>query len=122
LVRKRAKLHLQDCICSGCSRILLQLQTSHTIIEIMVTKTQLGIAILLGSAILFVFVCPLTVGPPAPLQKQTQVTLFAALAFALSASVLRLIPHMCTVALFGSFPGEERSISDRLALVCTRLC
>lgn len=107
---------------SGCSRILLQLQTSHTMIEAMVAKTQFVVAILLGSAILFVFVCPLTVGPPAPLQKQTQLTLFAALAFVLSASVLRLVPQMCTVALFASFPDEERSISDRLALVCTRLC
>jgi hypothetical protein len=85
-------------------------------------KKQSVIAILVASAILFVFICPLTVGPPAPLQKQTQVILFAALAFVLTASVLRLVPHICSRALFASFPGEERSTSDRLALVCTRLC
>jgi hypothetical protein len=91
-------------------------------IEVMLTKTQLAVAVLLGSAILFVFVCPLTVGPPAPLQKQTQVTLFAALAFVFTAWVLRLAPRVFTVGVFASFPGGERSTSDRLALVCTRLC
>jgi hypothetical protein len=100
----------------------LQLQTSRTIIEVMVTKTQLAVAMLLGSAILFVFVCPLTVGPPAPMHKQTQLTLFAALAFVFSAWVLRLAVPMYIFALSVSFPGGERSTSDRLALVCTRLC
>ncbi len=83
-------------------------------------EAQFSVAISVALAIFIVFVYPLTFGPPAPQQKDSLLTHVLAFAFALCAP---LVPALAvTAALLVSPPGDQPLTSERLALICTRLC
>jgi hypothetical protein len=88
----------------------------------MATNTRFAVALLVGFAVFVIFASPLTIGPPAPLQKQKRLPLLVLLAIALSAWVLQLVRDISVLAFCTSIPVEQRSTSERLSLVCTRLC
>ena len=81
---------------------------------------HLSVAILVAMALLAVFIYPLTFGPPAPLQKQSLVSLLLA---CLLPVILVIAPTAALplVPLDPSFAPVSRP-SERLALICIRLC
>jgi hypothetical protein len=84
-------------------------------------SNQVAVAIFAALAVLAVFVYPLTVGPPAP-QQQKQFPIFVLLAWALAA-IVRLVPIAAAVSLLVESPlVVVNKPSERLALICTRLC
>ncbi len=89
-------------------------------IDDMKTEIKFAIVMLVTLAILAVFISPLTFGPPAPHQKQSSLAHLLAFAFVLCA--LLLAPLALTASFATSSPDERDSTSDRLALICSRLC
>jgi hypothetical protein len=83
------------------------------------TPIQFAIAGLIVAALLIVVAYPWTATLPAPLLKRPAV-LFALLAGALL-SVLRHLLHARRMAIAPA-PARVESLSERLALICTRLC
>jgi hypothetical protein len=85
------------------------------------TYGEFVVALSLAVAVLVVFICPLTFGPPAPQQKRP--ALFALLMSALAA-VLALLRATLARPMWLSPAGANAvsTSSERLALICTRLC
>lgn len=84
-------------------------------------KSHIATAAFLLLAVLAVFVYPLTFGPPAPDQK------FLSLASILMHLLMAVCLFMASAARLASFLTDwleprAMSPSQRLALVCTRLC
>jgi hypothetical protein len=81
---------------------------------------QFLIAFFVAVAVFVVFICPLTLGPPAPHQKKSPLASLLAAAAALFALAFALpfLSRICWLAT----PFDRRPHCDRLALTCTRLC
>jgi hypothetical protein len=77
------------------------------------------VAVLIGLAVLLIFVYPLTFGPPAPQQKLFQIA--ALLASAMAATVAFIAPMPLARAIEIT-PLTANEPSRRLAFICTFLC
>ncbi len=77
-------------------------------------------AILAALAVLVIFVYPLTFGPPAPHQKYLLISLL--LACALGAMFPFLPNSLSAMHIAGVTLMHASAPSERLALICTRLC
>ncbi|MFB3915379.1 MAG: hypothetical protein ACE14M_01525 [Terriglobales bacterium] len=82
-------------------------------------ENHVGVAVFVGIAVLMVFVYPLTVGPPAP--QQRQMALATLLACALAA-FLMLFPAVVSAPVHYVGSRFDADPPDRLALICSRLC
>lgn len=88
----------------------------------MKAESQFAVAVFAALAVLAVFVCPLTFGPPAPHQKHSPIASLLACALCAAVALIRTLPAIA-VSLFESLhPVEAIAPSERLALICTRLC
>jgi hypothetical protein len=86
----------------------------------MTTQSQFAIAGFVAVAMFVVLVCPVTLGPPAPQEKKS--SLVSLLAFAITLFALLLVRAAFSAAALTVSPDEQQPGSDRLALICTRLC
>jgi hypothetical protein len=87
---------------------------------IMTRHRRFATAASVAIAVLVVFICPFTFGPPAP---QIEKTILPAL-FAFSAAIVLLLlaRNAFSCRAETSFPGERLCGDDTLAVICTRLC
>ena len=83
-------------------------------------QNQFAIAVFVALAMFVVFICPMTFGPPAPQEKKSSLAILLAFAFALVA--LMLVRAAFSAAWSTNSPDEQQPVSDRLALICTRIC
>jgi hypothetical protein len=83
------------------------------------THTQIVIAAVGVMTVFVVFIYPLTFGLPAPHQKKSSAPTLLALAVAFCAL---LISRAVWTVLSTASPDQSASHSDRLALICSRLC
>lgn len=82
--------------------------------------SQFTIAVFVAVAVFVVFICPLTLGPPAPQEKKSPLASLLAAAAALF-TVIFALPFFSRLFFFVA-PLDQRPECDRLALTCTRLC
>lgn len=87
---------------------------------VVMTRWLEFVAVWMALAILLVFVCPLTFGPPAPQQKLLHIAALLACALAATAGFVGLL------AATDAFEMARRVVptesSRRLALICAFLC
>lgn len=83
-------------------------------------RNQVAVAIFITAAVLAVFVYPLTFGPPAPQQKYLSIS--SLLAGALAVVITSWQSSLSTVGTVELSLMHASAPSERLALICTRLC
>jgi len=89
-------------------------------INTVTTQNQWAIAIFVALAMFVVFICPMTFGPPAPQERKS--SLASLLAFAFTLFAVLLVRSAFSTASSTISPDEQQPSSDRLALICARLC
>jgi hypothetical protein len=84
------------------------------------TNIQVAAAMLVVMAVLFVFLCPLTFGPPAPQQKHSSILVLLATVLAAIGPLVSTVSTTASTLQFGFV--RMNTPSERLALFCSRLC